>query len=85
MSKARRRPGKPPRRRARFHIEVDGEVFEVHAGRTGSDEYTWVSGPNAGYGFGSARSDREPSTIDDHVEAIRDFLSAVDPETGYIE
>jgi len=54
-------------------------------GQTGSDDYTWISGPNPGYGFGTARSDREPSSMDDHVEAIRDFLSAVDPGTGYIE
>jgi len=60
-------------------------VFEVLAGQTGSDDYTWISGPNPDYGFGLARSDREPSTMDDHVEAICDFLSAVDPETGYIE
>jgi hypothetical protein len=66
-------------------MEVDGEVFEVLAGRTGSDEYTWVSGPNAGYGFSSVTSNREPLCPGDHAESIRDFLSAVDAETGYIE
>ena len=30
-------------------------------------------------------SDGRPSTMDDHEEAIRNFLSQVDPETGYTE
>ena len=33
----------------------------------------------------SASSDGRPSTMVDHEEAIRDFLSHVDHETGYIE
>jgi len=37
------------------------------------------------YGFSSASSDGRPSTMVDHEEAIRNFLSLVDPETGYIE
>jgi hypothetical protein len=66
-------------------VVVDGELFEVLAGRTGSDAYIWISGPNPGYGFGSATSNREPLSLDDHVESIRDFLSAVDPQTDYLE
>jgi hypothetical protein len=73
------------RAKPRFRIEVDGELFEVLAGQTGSDEYEWISGPNQGYGFGSSRSDRTPSTMEDHEEAIRNFLSMVDRETGFIE
>ena len=43
------------------------------------------SGPNALYGFGSQTSDRSPSTMTDHEEAIREFLSAIDPKTGHME
>ena len=50
------------RARPRFRMEVDGELFEVLAGQTGSHEYEWISGPNQGYGFGSSRSDR-PNAI----------------------
>ncbi|MFD4369773.1 hypothetical protein [Rhodococcus sp. NPDC058521] len=63
-------------------------------------DYDWISGPNPGYGFSSSKhvayfSIREradtptaplpPSTISEHREAIRDFLSQIDPETGYLE
>jgi hypothetical protein len=67
-------------------IEVDGEVFAVVArgDRPGQYDYAWTSGPNAGYGFSSASSDGRLSTTADHEEAIRNFLSQVDPETGYI-
>jgi hypothetical protein len=66
---------------------VDGEDFEITSSleRPGQYHYDWVSGPNPGYGFSSASSDGRPSTIDDHEEAIRNFLRQVDPETGYIE
>lgn len=68
-------------------VEVDGEVFDVVArgDRPGQYDYTWTSGPNPGYGFGSASSDGRASTMADHEAAIRNFLSQVDPETGYIE
>ncbi len=65
-------------------IEVDGETFVV---RTREDDgvvlYDWVSGPNEGYGFsvsgGAASISRER-----HEAAIRDFLSGIDPKTGYL-
>ena len=68
-------------------IEVDGEVFEVVArrDRLGQNDYLWITGPNPGYGFSSASSDGRASTIGDHEAAIRNFLSQVDPATGYIE
>lgn len=62
-------------------------------------DYDWESGPNAGYGFSSSRhvayfsvQDRAdtpsvvlpPPTIDEHHESIRNFLSQINPETGYI-
>ena len=65
-----------------FELEVDGEVFEVVYSPTRGSTYAWLSGPNAGYGFGS--SGPRPATLDDHRAAIRDFLAQIDPETGYI-
>jgi hypothetical protein len=62
---------------------VDGETFLVRtADDDGSSHYDWVSGPNDGYGF-STSGGAEPYSRDHHVAAIRDFLSAIDPATGY--
>jgi hypothetical protein len=68
-------------------VTVDGEVFDVttQPDRPGAYHYAWISGPNPGYGFSEASSDGRRSTMADHEEAIRNFLSLVDPETGYIE
>jgi hypothetical protein len=68
-------------------VTVDEEVFDVmtQPDHPGAYHYAWISGPNPDYGFSSASSDRRPSTMVDHEEAIRNFLSLVDPETGYIE
>ena len=73
---------KPPVR-----VTVNGEVFDVttQPDRPGHYEYAWISGPNPGYGFFSQSSDGRPSTMVDHEDAIRNFLSQVNPETGYIE
>jgi hypothetical protein len=69
-----------------IRLEVDGQVFDIspRSGRPGQYDYTWISGRDPRYGFTSARSDGEPSTTAEHVEAIRGFLAQVDPETGYI-
>jgi hypothetical protein len=76
-----------PYRDSSERIEVDGEVFDVVArpDPPGQVDYTWISGPNPGYGFSSASSDGGAATRVDHVAAIRSFLSQVDPATGYIE
>ena len=76
------RPAEPPVR-----VTVDGEVFDVatQPDHPGHYHYAWISGPNPGYGFSSVSSDGRPSSMVDHEEAIRNFLSHVDPETGYIE
>ena len=77
-------------------VTVDGEVFDVttQPDHPGHYHYAWISGPNPGYGFSSAMfsqsSGGQPSivvdhTMVDHEEAIRNFLSLVNPETGYIE
>ncbi|MEV4512604.1 hypothetical protein AB0K00_26995 [Dactylosporangium sp. NPDC049525] len=67
-------------------VEVDGEVFDVaaRADRPGQFDYTWISGPNPGYGFSSASSADRATTMADHEGAIRTFLAQVDPGTGYI-
>jgi len=64
-------------------LEVDGEMFAVRANERGGTDYTWLSGPNPGYGFGVSPTTK-PS-LDAHTENIRDFLAIVDPITGYIE
>lgn len=51
----------------------------------GTYHYSWVNGPPDGYGFTSGRSDRQRDTLEAHEAHIREFLSAVDPMTGYIE
>jgi hypothetical protein len=71
-----------------FTLEVDGERFVVRvAHRPGADYsdtgYTWLSGPNKGYGF-SIGGPSNPS-LEDHRERIRDFLAGVDPSTGYLK
>jgi hypothetical protein len=83
-----------------FTLTVDGEVFTVRLRQEepGACDYDWESGPNKGYGFSSfqrvtyssiqdranAPSTFQPNTIDEHRESIRDFLSQINPETGYI-
>jgi hypothetical protein len=68
-------------------VEVDGEVFDVVArrDRPGQYHYTWVSGPNPGYGFSAATSDGRALSNADFEASIRNFLAQVDPETGSIE
>lgn len=70
-----------------FMLEVDGERFSVRTvvdDATGyaDNDYTWLTGPNAGYGFGLGG----PSTLSrgEHRQRIREFLAMVDPSTGFI-
>lgn len=72
-----------------FALEVDGELFavrEVVDRSTGYADtgYMWLSGPNKSYGFGSGGGPPYPS-IEEHRQRIRNFLTMVDPTTGYIE
>ena len=76
----------------------DGETFVVSRRGRRTFDYDWVSGPNAGYGYSETSmvprdrggsppvSDAHPTerTPEQHEESIRDFLSMIDPETGYI-
>ena len=62
-------------------LECDGEVFELRPDQFGGTHYTWLSGPNPGYGFTVSPTSDETAQ---HQANIRDFLSMIDPKTGYI-
>ena len=64
-------------------LEVDGELFALSPNEFGGTDYTWLSGPNPGYGFGVSPTPN--LSANEHIENIRDFLAHVDPTTGYIE
>jgi hypothetical protein len=66
-------------------VVVDGELFDVRVESPGRYHFDWVSGPNAGYGFGSATSDGSAMSAGLMEESIRSFLRQIDPTTGYIE
>ena len=72
---------------APVRMVVDGEQFDVRQrrGRQSEYEFTWVSGPNPGYGFTSAGSDGRPATREELENDIRSFLAQIDPGTGFIE
>ena len=63
-------------------LECDGERFDLRPAECGGTHYTWVSGPNPGYGFSVSPA---PADMDQHQANIRSFLSMIDPKTGYIE
>ena len=65
-----------------MELDVDGANFELRPGEFGGTHYTWVNGPNPGYGF--SRSPAADSA-EQHRENIRCFLAMIDPKTGYIE
>ena len=72
-----------PHAEALFTLEVDGELFEIRPAEYGGTDYTWLSGPNEGYGFGSSGAPNQ--SLDEHRESVRTFLAQVDRTTGYIE
>ena len=63
-------------------LEVDGEVFSIRPDKHGGTDYTWLSGPNPGYGFGI--SPARNLSLDEHRDNIRDFLVDIDPTSGYL-
>ncbi|UUX59877.1 hypothetical protein [Glutamicibacter halophytocola] len=65
-------------------LMVDGETFAVHAARHNSIHYTWISGPNNGYGFSALGTNQTPTDIQ-HIAAIREFLAGIDPSTGFLQ
>ncbi|MBM9460256.1 hypothetical protein JK386_10105 [Nocardioides sp. zg-536] len=58
-----------------------GETFLVAPDGRGGTSYTWLTGPNDGYSFGSSPA---AETVEQHGEHIRDFLAMIDPQTGYV-
>lgn len=67
---------------AASQLECDGEIFEARPDEFGGTHYTWVTGPNPGYGFSLSPT---PDDTEQHRTNIRSFLSMIDPRTGYIE
>lgn len=65
-------------------LTVDGEQFRILQRGFGDYYYDWLTGPNADYGFAGGTNPPSELTDDDHIEAIRDFLAEIDPETGYL-
>ncbi|GAA2095177.1 hypothetical protein GCM10009841_06130 [Microlunatus panaciterrae] len=66
-----------------FALQVEGEVFEVRPGQHGGTDYSWLSGPNPGYGF--SLSPTPQMALDEHRENIRGFLAEIDPLTGFLK
>lgn len=68
-------------------IIVDDERFEVteRPDAPGQLDFAWLSGPNAGYGFSSTRSDAAPPSKEELHELVRTFLRQVNPATGFID
>ena len=64
-------------------LVVDGEVFALRPEKHGGTHYTWLSGPNPGYGFSLGPT--ADTSMEEHRENIHGFLSQVDPATGYLE
>ena len=77
-----------------MRLVVDGQTFEVtqRVGHPKQYDFTWLSGPNAGYGFSMALghatvegAERPAVDLRAHFErVITDFLTEIDPDTGYL-
>ncbi|WP_197037715.1 MULTISPECIES: hypothetical protein [Actinomycetes] len=81
-------------------LTVDGQTFTITE-RDGGHDYNWDTGPNPGYGFSESAlmtaevpadraTERRPpprrfDTLGHYRNSIRDFLSSIDPDTGYLE
>ncbi|PRX12667.1 hypothetical protein CLV67_12790 [Actinoplanes italicus] len=65
-------------------LDVDGHLFAVRANASGGTDYTWLDGPDPGYGFTSSAA-TTGLTVDGHRASIRAFLAAVDPATGHVD
>jgi len=68
-------------------MDVGGQHFEVveRVGEPGVYDLRWVTGLNQGNGFASAKYGGEGQIDAELDDAIHNFLSQVDPTTGYIE
>ncbi len=63
-------------------VEVDGESFLLRDDGQGGTDYTWLSGPNSGYGF--AEGPHQNMSMNEHRQNIRWFLAEIDFTTGYL-
>ncbi|WP_432540732.1 hypothetical protein [Kineococcus sp. SYSU DK002] len=70
-----------------WRLTVEGEDWLVkeRPGTPGCYDFDWLSGPNPGYGFTSQEFDRSPISEDEMRKAIADFLTGINPETGYLD
>ncbi|MDP9182631.1 MAG: hypothetical protein M3P04_07645 [Actinomycetota bacterium] len=66
---------------AASQLQCDGEIFDARADEFGGTHYTWVTGPNPGYGFSVSPTSDD---IEQHRTNIRSFLSMIDPRTGHV-
>lgn len=64
-------------------LEVDGELFALQPDEFGGTAYTWLTGRNDGYGFGTSPTPNWSAEA--HRESIRSFLAQIDPATGHLE
>ncbi|MFJ8630838.1 hypothetical protein [Streptomyces sp. NPDC093568] len=69
----------------RWFITVDGDRFDVRENGPGSYDFTWLTGPNPGYGFGILVHGGVSLSVSELEQEAREFLALVDAETGYIE
>ncbi|GAA1128893.1 MULTISPECIES: hypothetical protein [Streptomyces violaceusniger group] len=71
----------------RWTLTVDGEGFDVaeRPGEPGTYDFTWLTGPNPGYGFTTHVHGADSLSERELEESARDFLGQVDPGTGHIE
>lgn len=67
-------------------VSVAGERFRVRLrprhGHVFEYDYTWLTGPNKGYGFGETGPTERGEA--EHRARIRWFLDEIDPSTGYL-
>ncbi|MGY2872999.1 hypothetical protein ACVW00_000189 [Marmoricola sp. URHA0025 HA25] len=75
-------PGAEPKAPDELVIEVDGETFGLRPDESRGTHYSWLSGPNEGYGF--TVSPTVGQSLEEHRECIRGFLAQIDPATGFI-
>ncbi|NYF16783.1 hypothetical protein HDC37_001608 [Microbacterium sp. AK009] len=62
---------------------VRGETFEWSL-RDGANQFAWLSGPHAGYGFAIGRTDGAALAEEEARDHIAAFLGEIDPTTGYL-
>jgi hypothetical protein len=66
-------------------LTVDGESWEVTAA-DGQFEFSWLSGTADSYGFSSRPFPATTTlSIEQLEQMIREFMSNVNPETGYLD